>query len=178
MTIILEKSNIPELLENLSQKYLVVNYQKEKTALSAKGYFLAPREKLFSYSFKRKKIIDSPKTKKKLLIFGLDPIDIEAVDQLDEIMVKPQEDCFYFQKRENTIIIGRAEHSISAPITSGDLILEKINENQYRVSPLTKEGEAIARNKFFKKEKTLKILTYPEEKNNLRELVKDSELLA
>lgn len=178
MILVLEKSNIPKLLEILSRKYSVINYQKNEIALSPKGYLLPPKEKLFSYSFKRKKIIDSPKLKKKLLLFGLDLIDIEAVDQLDEIMTKPKEDYFYLRKRKNTIIIGVAEHSISVPIAAGDLILEKINENEYRAISLTENGEKIVKNKFFKKEKNPEILTYPEEKNGLRGLVKDSELLA
>ena len=54
MAIVLKKSHIPELLENLSRKYLVAKYQKSETVLSPKGYLLPPREKLFSYSLKQK----------------------------------------------------------------------------------------------------------------------------
>ena len=89
-----------------------------------------------------------------MLLFGLDLIDIEAVDQLDEIMTKPKEDYFYLRKRKNTIIIGVAEHSISVPIAAGDLILEKINENEYRAISLTENGEKIVKNKFLKRKKS------------------------
>ncbi len=178
MTLILEKSDIPKLLETLSRKYLVINYEKDKIALSAKGHFLAPRENLFSFIFKQKKLSVLPKSKKRLLLFGLDLVDLEALDQLDEIMSRPKEDYFYLQQRKNSAVIGVSEYSIVNPITAGDLVLEKINENQYRAVPLTKTGKAIAGGRFFKKEKNPKILNYPEEKKGLRELVKDSELLA
>ncbi len=178
MAIVLKKSHIPELLENLSRKYLVAKYQKSETVLSPKGYLLPPREKLFSYSLKQKRIINSPKSKKKLLLFGLDLIDIEAIDQLDEIMTKPKEDYFYLRKRENIVIICVTEYSVLVPVTTGDLVLEKINENQYRAIPLTENGWEIVKNKFFKKEKNPKILIYSEEENNLRKLTNDSELLA
>lgn len=178
MTLILEKSNIPKLLEFFSKKYSVIHFQKNKTALSPKGYFLPPREKLFSFFFKNKKLLASLKSPKKLLLFGLDLIDLEALDQLDEIMAKPQEDYFYLQKRNNSIIVGLSEYSMISPITIGDLVLEKINKDQYRVLVLTKNGQMLAKNKFFRKEKNPKVLNYPAPKNNLRELLKDSELLA
>jgi formate hydrogenlyase subunit 6/NADH:ubiquinone oxidoreductase subunit I len=178
MTLIIEKSNIPKLLEFFSKKYSVIHFQKNKTALSPKGYFLPPRERLFSYFFKNKKLSVSSKPSKKLLLFGLDLIDLESLDQLDEIMAKPREDYFYLRPRQNSVIIGVAEHSIEVSVTTGDLILEKINKNQYRVIPLTKIGEEISKNKFFKKEKNPKILNYQEKRNNFRELLKNPELLA
>ncbi len=178
MVSVLEKSDIPKLLEGLSKRYFVVHYQKDKTALSAKGHFLAPRENLFSFIFKQKKLSVLPKFKKKLLLFGLDLVDLEGLDQLDEIMTRPKEDYFYLQQRKNSVVVGLSECSITAPVTIGDLILEKINKNQYRAVPLTKIGGNIIKNIFFKKEKNPKILNYPEEKKGLRELVRDSELLA
>ncbi|MFA5084420.1 MAG: 4Fe-4S dicluster domain-containing protein [Candidatus Paceibacterota bacterium] len=185
MFLILEKSNIPELLEELSKKYSVVHYRKDKTALSAKGYFLAPRENLFSFAFKRKKLSVSPKSKRKLLLFGLDPVDLEALDQLDEIMTRPKEDYFYLQRRKNSVVVGLSECSIVHPVTVGDLVLEKINKNQYRAIPLTKIGRAITGSRLFKKDlpagrqgNNPGISNYPEEKDALRELVKNSELLS
>ena len=178
MTIVLEKSNIPKLTEALSRQYLVVDYEKDKTALSVKGYFLAPREKLFSFFSKTKKLSVQSSPKRKLLLFGLDLADIEALGQLDEIMTKPREDYFYLRKRRNSLIVGVVEHSIIMPVAAGDLILEKINPSQYRAVSLTKAGQEIVKNKFFKKEKNPEILIYPEEKNNLRELTQNSELLA
>ena len=79
MTIVLEKSNIPKLTEALSRQYLVVDYEKDKTALSVKGYFLAPRGKLFSFFSKTKKLSVHSSPKRKLLLFGLDLADIEAL---------------------------------------------------------------------------------------------------
>lgn len=178
MTIVLEKSNIPKLIEAFSRQYSVVDYDKNKTALSLKDYFLAPREKLFSFFSKTKKLSVQPNPKRKLLLFGLDLADLEALGQLDEIMTKPREDYFYLRKRRNSLIVGVVEHSIAMPIAAGDLVLEKINPNQYRAVSLTKAGQEIVKNKFFKKEKNPEILTYPEEKDKLRELVKNSELLA
>ena len=178
MTIVLEKSDISKLLEELSKKYSVVHYQKDKIALSAKSHFFAPREKLFSFLFQSKKLSVLPESKRKLLLFGLDQIDLEALDQLDEIMTKPKEDYFYLRQRKNSIVVGLSESSIIVPVTVGDLVLEKINGNQYRANPLTKTGIGLINNKFFKKEKNPKIFNYPEEKNGLRELLKDSELLA
>ncbi|MDP3052427.1 MAG: 4Fe-4S dicluster domain-containing protein [bacterium] len=178
MISVIEKSDISILLERLSRKYSVINYKKDEIALSAKGHFFAPRENLFSFVFKQKKLSIPPKSKRKLLLFGLDLIDLGALDQLDEIMTRPKEDYFYLKQRENSVIVGLSEYSITVPVTVGDLILEKINENQYKAIPLTKIGREIVKNKLFKIEKNPKILNYPEEKKGLRELVKDSELLA
>jgi len=178
MVSVLEKSRIPELLEDLSKKYSVAYFQKDKTALSAKGYFFPPQETLFSYLFKNKKLSLSPKPKKKFLLFGLDPIDLEALDQLDEIMTKPKEDYFYLQQRKNSVIVGLAEYPLKVPVTVGDLILDKINENQYRAVALSKIGRELIKNKNFKLEKNPEILNYPEETSGLRELVKDSEFLS
>lgn len=178
MISVLEKSTISDLLEGLSKKYTVVHYQKDKTALSAKSCFFAPRETLFYFFPKNKKLVSLPEPSKKLLLFGLDTVDLEALDQLDEIMTKPKEDYFYLRQRKNSVVVGLSEYSIIVPVTVGDLVLEKINENQYRAVPLTKTGKEIVKNKLFKTEKNPKILNYPESKDGLRELVKDSEFLA
>jgi len=178
MVLVLEKNDIEKLLENFSENYSVIYYQKDKTPLSVKGYFFEPREKLFSFLGNKRKITELPKPQKKLLLFGLNFVDLEALGQLDEIMSKPKEDWFYFQNRKNSVVVGLVEHSLTVPVFFGDLVLEKINQRQYRAIVLTKHGEEIAKNKLFKKLDKPEILNYPEKKEGLRELVKDAELMA
>jgi sulfhydrogenase subunit beta (sulfur reductase) len=174
MALVLKKKDIDNFLKELKEEQNVVDARKEKGLLPiAKAHFFPPKEKIFKY---RKGYIDSPVYQKKTVIFGLNPVDLEAVTFMDEIMEKPEPDFFYAQRREKTVLIGLSEYSLkNSP--GGDLILEKINSKQYRVIKLTEKGRKIS-SKFFKEIKKPKIKKYSSKKTILEKLLLDSERLA
>ncbi len=62
--------------------------------MSFKKYFLPPSEE----------ILPVPKPPEKFIL-NLNKIDLEALDQLDEIMSKPKEDFYYWQRRKKAEIV-------------------------------------------------------------------------
>ncbi|MDO8601475.1 MAG: hypothetical protein Q7R46_02200 [bacterium] len=156
MVQVLEKKQINDFLLELGKKYDIIDARND--ILPPKQYFFPPKEEIFSFN-KKSGRVSVPKIKKDFVIFGLSLPDLEAIVQLDEIMRKPQLDFFYFQKRSRAVLIGLSEEPICLPpicvLPGGDMILEKINENQYRVLVLTDKGEKIAKSRFFKNIKSL-----------------------
>jgi Pyruvate/2-oxoacid:ferredoxin oxidoreductase delta subunit len=169
MATVIEKGNIANLLDVLSINYRIVaplerngevsftdrkdheswawNYRV--TVLPPKQYFFPPEELLFTYAGKR---ITTPAiSRKKLLIFGLNLRDLEAITQLDEIMSTPQPDHYYGRRRSGSILVGVTEEPVNAP-SSGDLILEKMDAERYRAIPLTEAGRKIVELNVFKKQ--------------------------
>ena len=188
MALIIEKTQINNFLEDLKRKIEVFDIRKD--TLPPKQYFFPPKEEIFSYNKKTKRV-SVPKPKKKALLFGLNLDDLEAMTQLDEVMRKPKTDNFYFQRKNRTLRIGLTDVSIKSAPPGGDLIFEKINSREYQVLVWTPQGKKIARqyNKFFKKTciersrsvKNPKIKNYPDESRpmkKLKELLLDSEFLA
>ena len=153
---------------------IVLGYRR--TLMSTKQYFLPAKEKTFSYDVKKKKL-SSAKAPKEFILFGLSYPDLQAITYLDEIMRTDHEDFFYSQKRRKATIIGLINKTITAS-PGGDLILEKINEKQYKALVLSVKGQRIVRNKLFKQIAKPKIVNYPVKLPKLKELTLDSELLA
>src|SRR3989344_4800758 len=122
-----------------------------KTAASFKKYFLPSSEEMFLMKEGKIKTAKSPK---KIILFGLDLIDLSALTLLDQIMKYPKEDFFYFKRRKNSIVIGRAEENFPAP-PGGDLIFQKNSKNNYNIFINTKKGGALIKkfNNFFTEDK-------------------------
>jgi sulfhydrogenase subunit beta (sulfur reductase) len=157
---------------------LVVDLDYLPSVRSIKEFFLPEREEIFIKD-KNNKISENQKSRN-FIIFGLNSCDLEALTQLDEIMAKPTEDYFYFQKRKNTIIIGLINEPVKN-ISRGDLVLAKINETQYEVIPLTEKGQILAKNKIFKKEPAVIAnagIKSEEIMPRLKQLLLDPEILA
>lgn len=172
MALIIEKGQIKDLLKELKERFEV--FDSRKSILPPKQYFFPPREEIFKINKATNQLINA-NSPKEFIVFGLNLADLEAITQLDEIMEKPQPDFFYLQKREKATIIGLTEESFEiAP--GGDIILEKINPEQYQVKYLTKKGKKIT-SKFFK-EADVKIEKYPRKLTKLQKMLIDSELLA
>jgi ferredoxin len=147
------------------------------TVRSIKEFFLPAKEDIFV--IEKNKFHESP-LPKQFILFGLNSRDLEALIQLDEIMAKPVEDYFYFQKRNKAIVIGILDEPIKNA-SGGDLILSKINENQYEVRSLTEKGRSLLKNKIFKREPG--IISNAGAKSpgimpQLKQLLLDPELLA
>jgi ferredoxin len=161
-------------LDDLKKDFKVIDIRGK--ALPAKQYFLPPKQKTFVFNKKTKKL-SCPEYKKEFLVFGLGLADLEAMTQLDEIMEKPYSDFFYWQKRNKSLIIGLVDESIEvAP--GGDVILEKITDQQYRALILTDKGKAIIKDEFFDKKDKPSIKNYPQPDNPFKRMLLDSELLA
>jgi sulfhydrogenase subunit beta (sulfur reductase) len=174
MELIIEKKQIKDWLAELKRDFKIVDIRK--SVLPAKQYFFLPREEIFVFDKKTNKL-SSPDYKKKLILFGLNLAELEAMTQLDEIMEKPNPDFFYWQRREKSVLIGIVDKTIEVP-RGGDLVLEKINQKEYRTWVLNSKGRRLIENKFFKKVKKPRIIKYPDEPNPFKEMLLDSELLA
>ncbi|MFH1461290.1 MAG: 4Fe-4S dicluster domain-containing protein [Patescibacteria group bacterium] len=174
MELIIEEKQIQEWLADLKRSFKV--FDTEKSVLPAKQFFFPPKEDIFIFDKKAGKLT-SLDSSREIIIVCYHLGQLEAMTQLDEIMEKPNPDFFYWQKRKKSVLIGIIDHSFKiAP--GGDLILEKINSQEYRTWVLSKKGRAIIKDKFFKKIKKPLIRNYPAEPNPLKEMLLDSELLA
>lgn len=168
-------------VESIFEKFspgMKIDFDYLPTLCSLKEFFLPAKEDIFVFSKKSNKLSNIPKTKP-FIIFGLNSRDLEALVQLDEIMAKPNEDFFYFQKRNAATIVGLINEPIKIP-PAGDLILIKINEGQYEVITLTDKGRSFVKS-FVKNEAA--VITNagsksPEIMPHLRQLLLDPELLA
>jgi sulfhydrogenase subunit beta (sulfur reductase) len=127
---------------------------------SIKEFFLPAKEDIFIS--KNEKISESQKPYD-FIIFGLNENDLEALVQLDELMAKPFEDYFYFQKRNRATIIG----------------LIKISETQYEVGILNDKNK-LAKSKFLKEisETSKTVNETPKIMPDLKKLLIDPENLS
>lgn len=173
MEFVINEDKIKEWLDSLKD-FKVIDIRKK--TLPAKRYFFPAKEKIFVFNKETKKLTH-PIYKNKLLIFGLDLPDLEAMTQLDEIMEKPSADFYYWQRRQRSVLVGLVDESIDlAP--GGDLVLEKINAKQYRALILNNKGKELVSNKFFEEIDKPEVKKYSSEKNHFKEMLLDSELLA
>lgn len=174
MELIIEKKKIKEWLVVLGKDFKVVDTRKK--VLPPKQYFFPVKEDLFSFDLKSKKLKTIDQSENILLLIS-SLNKLEAMTQLDEIMEKPQKDFFYWQKRDKSVIVGIIEKSIKIPY-GGDLVLEKINQKEYRTWVLNSKGRKLLNDKFFKKVLKPRIINYPSKPNIFKEKLLDSELLA
>ncbi len=102
-------------------------------------------------------------------------------------MAQPNQDFFYFQKRNAGTIVGLINEPISSNgqiPSGGDLVLAKISGKYYEAIPLSDKGRLLLKNKFFKDEPIVLIGAGPKSRDaatpmpQLRNLLLDPELLA
>ncbi len=196
---VIEKKNLENLTKELAKKFSVVapvrredgeyvfsklgedsspDFNYRPTVLSIKQFFFPAKEETFAFDTKKKKVLPQARPEK-IVLFGLNLRDTEALVQLDEIMKKPKPDYFYFQKRNLATVVSIINVTDSLPHVGVDLILEKVNDKEYKATPLTKEGRKILESRYFKNTKKIKIKVNPKSKKmaKLRELLLDPELL-
>lgn len=203
MLIIAEKQ-LNGLVEKLKEEFDFFDVRNDGP-LPFKKYFFSPVQETFSLD-KKGKISTAKAPTKEFILFGLPLPALEALTYLDEIMEKPNEDFFYFQKRNKATVIGVVEGDMAAA-PGGDLVFQSVHivggqpdGKIFRVFANAKKGKNIVlKNKdFFEEinEKEIKIqpagkpvslktddkgnLTeteLPSWPESMRELLVDSELL-
>lgn len=175
MELVIGKKQLKKWLSALGGRFKVVDVRK--SVLPAKKYLFPPLEAIFWQERGRSKL-ESAKYSKELLVFGLDLAGLKALAYLDEIMRTPQEDFFYWQRRNKAVIIGLSEETVGA-VSGGDLILEKIDDKRYRALAVTKKGEKLLQRKFFKPIAGTKLQRRSApDKTELDKLLSDPELLS
>ncbi|MBI4692168.1 MAG: 4Fe-4S dicluster domain-containing protein [Candidatus Terrybacteria bacterium] len=94
-------------------------------SLPFKKYFFPPIQEIFSLG-KKNKINVAKAPAKEFILFGLSLPALEALTYLDEIMKKPNEDFFYFQKRKKALVIGLIHQEMDvAP--GGDIVFQSVH---------------------------------------------------
>lgn len=139
-----------------------VSFEYDTTILPPKKIFYPSDEVMFTQ--KNEKINES-KVAKPALIFGVHPVDLYGILQLDEIMANPKPDYYYLRNRKGAILVGVNQaganqfdfaerwgithHTIP---TAFDIFLEKIeNEDNYLVFVNSKAGQKIIQKAQLKK---------------------------
>jgi ferredoxin len=159
-----------------------VIFDYEISYMSPKEFFLPPEEQLFAEENNETKIA-KPESKP-ILIFGLKEDDLEAITYLDEIMSKPAEDFYYWQRRKSSVLVGISEKEFQAA-PKCDLLLKKKDENNYFIFSFSEKGRNIAesiksnsRGKNSSPDESGELFFGKEKKNTLKKALIDSELLA
>jgi len=129
------------------------------TLIPFKKILIPPREILYRYRVNEDSvdIIDELNniSKSKYIIFGARACDIRGIEILDKVFLREFHDPYYKIRRENTLIIGLTCTSIddncfcyftkSGPMikTGYDLLLTRINNNEYLVETGSQKGTDI-----------------------------------
>jgi len=113
------KSKLQELIGEIKNDFNVLDCRKD--ILPVKQYFL-PVEQITLREDIDGKISEPPKPEK-FILFGMNLRDLLALSQLDEIMKKNNEDFFYWQKRNMSVVIGVTDEHFDR-IPSGDIVLQ------------------------------------------------------
>ncbi|MBT9164860.1 MAG: Anaerobic sulfite reductase subunit A [candidate division WS2 bacterium] len=123
---LIKKSKVQSLLNNLYNEYkLFVPVEEEEvvdfrryevdgnftleftnTLLPPKGLFLPQQETLFTFNYERDISIEEKIEVSRRIIVGIRPCDSKSLTILDEVFKDVNEDVYYLQKRNNTLLIG------------------------------------------------------------------------
>ncbi len=206
MMLVISEKNLGDFIEKLKEKFEVFSAQGGSASggdvLPFKKYFFPPVQEIFTTKatkvkplFHKGLTFVAGKPPKKFILFGLNLPQLEALTQLDEIMQKPNEDFFYFQKRKQAVVMGCVDAEIDA-MPGGDIIFQKIGEGKYKVwAENAKSKKIIKENKEFFTEseerpvgKSVYLKTdtegnlteteLPDWSQSMRKLLLDPELLA
>jgi len=166
--LVIAKRNFEFFIEKLRSEFGFFDLRDVNSPLPFKKYFFPEVQEIFK-SDKKGKISVSKTPAKEFVLFGLSLTDLDAIAYLDEIMKKPNEDFFYYQKRNKAVIIGITDEDFDAA-PSGDIIFQNVHVvggqqdgNLYRVFTNTRKGKNIVlKNKdFFEEIDEMKIKVQP-----------------
>jgi sulfite reductase subunit B len=119
--------------------------------LPPKKYFLPQHETLMNFNLEKPFDVQESDVEKPLVIVGMHPYDIIALEQTDKLYLDSQKDDFYKKRRDNTIIIGVdiqnvSERSFAASMKTNvtesgfDLMLTNL-EGEYAVTIGSEKGK-------------------------------------
>ncbi len=186
--LIIKKENLDNLKDELAKESKLVDLQ-QRDVLPFKKYFFLVEEEIFSFNKEDNKLSSKggsafdgkdQKEPEPFILFGLPLRATEALVQLDEIMKTPVPDFYYFQRRKASTVISIIEEDGPVPHLGVDLILEKINDKEYKVHILTEKGKNISKSKLFVKSDKKEIAGSAKKNktmSELRKLLLDPELL-
>lgn len=80
-----------------------------RTMIPPKKFFLKTEERIFEFDEEKAEFIE-PLEEERIVIFGLHPCDIYALEFLDRIYINETPDKYYINRRENAFIIGVSCH--------------------------------------------------------------------
>jgi sulfhydrogenase subunit beta (sulfur reductase) len=133
---VIEKSKLPDLINNLTKEYEVYAPVKDKNIVSfdritsenqvclnfqntkkpLKEVFLPQTETLFTYKANGKEVevAESPAVNGGRVVLGVRPCDARSLVLLDKVFSGQYEDVYYLKKRKNTTVVGLAcNHPLS-----------------------------------------------------------------
>lgn len=128
--LIIKEDKLKKFLGKLKEEFEIFDLRFSQDPLPFKKYFFPPVQEIFPVA----------KASSKIVLYGLDLPDLEALTQLDEIMEKPHEDYFYFQKRGQSIVIGLIRENVDV-VPGGDIVLEHLSDDKYKVWQNTIKGK-------------------------------------
>lgn len=121
------------------------------TILPPKKYFLPQCEKLMSFNLKKPFDVKASDSEQPMVIIGIHPYDLIALEQTDKVYLDTQKDDFYKKRKENSILIGvdmQRLHDASFSVnmktnvteTGFDLLLTNIG-GRYAITIGSKKGQ-------------------------------------
>ncbi len=91
------------------------------TILPPKKYFLPQYEKLMDFDLTKSFDVKKNNLVKPMILIGVHPYDIIAIEQTDKLYLDSQKDDFYKKRRENIVIIGVDVQKISPKSFAGSM---------------------------------------------------------
>ena len=82
-----------------------MNLTYTRTMIPPKKFFLKTEDPIFEFDEEKEEFKESF-SEEKIVIFGIHPCDINALELLDRIYINETPDKYYINRRENTILIG------------------------------------------------------------------------
>jgi len=91
------------------------------TILPPKKYFLPQYEKMMDFNLRESFNVKKDNSIKPMILLGVHPYDIIAIQQTDKLYLDAQKDDFYKKRRDNIIIIGVDIQKISPKSFAGSM---------------------------------------------------------
>ncbi len=102
-----------------SAKELRLDY--DVTILPPKKYFLPQYETMMSYDLSKPFSVEKQQVGQGLIIIGVHPYDIMAIQQMDKLYLDTNVDDLYLSRKRNTIIIGTNIQSVASRAFAGSM---------------------------------------------------------
>ncbi len=140
--LVINENKIADFLKALEKEYKVYDNRQHPPygGLTAKKYFFPPVEETFVSE--KKGSLKTTKFAEKFVVFGLSIPQLEALTYLDEIMTKPAEDFFYWQRRGNSIVVGLIKEEPDA-LPGGDIVFVDLGDGNFKILKNTEKGEEL-----------------------------------